>query len=474
MLNHPVKIGFAPTKRDVFTNPEALTIRRQIKERVLSLGIELVDIEGINEDSLLQFPSDIEKAVKIYKEAGVDGLFCPHCNFGAESVVARIAAAVGKPVLLWGPRDGAPAPFDGRTRDSLCGLFATGKVLRRFNVPFTYLTNCGAEEESFAFGVRSFAAVCAVVRDFRSTRVLQISTRPEPFWTVMFNEGELLERFGLQVFPVTLQEVVCELERLEREEAPAVAEAMRDIRCRLNCGEADEEQLLRMARLLVGVQNLAGKNGCNSVAIQCWEPLQRAVGAACCTVNGILNERGLPVACETDVPGAVTSILQQAACERASSVFFADLTIRHPDNDNSVLLWHCGNFPPSLAIDAKARALSVLHNPFGDCASQSNWEIRHGDITVCRFDGDHGEYRLMIGEGKGVDGPPTVGTYSWFEVDSWPRWERHLVEGPYIHHCAGAHGRFGHILYEACKYLGIEADPISPRAEEFRDRWLGR
>ena len=151
---------------------------------------------------------------------------------------------------------------------------------------------------------------------------------------------------------------------------------MRDIRCRLNCGEADEEQLLRMARLLVGVQNLAGKNGCNSVAIQCWEPLQRAVGAACCTVNGILTERGLPVACETDVHGAVTSILLQAACERASSVFFADLTIRHPDNDNSVLLWHCGNFPPSLAIDAKARALSVLHNPFGDCASQSKMCIR--------------------------------------------------------------------------------------------------
>ena len=80
----------------------------------------------------------------------------------------------------------------------------------------------------------------------------------------------------------------------------------------------------------------------------------------------------------------------------------------------------------------------------------------------------------MIGEGKGVDGPATVGTYSWFEVDNWPRWERHLVEGPYIHHCAGAHGRFGHILCEACKYLGIEADPISPSAEEFRGRWLGR
>ena len=29
-----------------------------------------------------------------------------------------------------------------RLRDTQCGLFATGKVLRRFGVPFTHLTNC--------------------------------------------------------------------------------------------------------------------------------------------------------------------------------------------------------------------------------------------------------------------------------------------------------------------------------------------
>lgn len=29
-----------------------------------------------------------------------------------------------------------------RLRDTQCGLFATGKVLSRFGVPFTYLTNC--------------------------------------------------------------------------------------------------------------------------------------------------------------------------------------------------------------------------------------------------------------------------------------------------------------------------------------------
>jgi len=42
-------------------------------------------------------------------------------------------------------------------------------------------------------------------------------------------------------------------------------------------------------------------------------------------------------------------------------------------------------------------------------------------------------------------------------VDQWTKWERTLVEGPYIHHCAGIHGKYADILQEACKYLGINA-----------------
>lgn len=114
----------------------------------------------------------------------------------------------------------------------------------------------------------------------------------------------------------------------------------------------------------------------------------------------------------------------------------------------------------------------MIESADGCFASQSNWEIRHGEVTVCRFDGDHGDYRLMMGEGKGVDGPQTTGTYLWFEVDDWPKWEKHLVEGPYIHHVTGIHGRYAHILYEACKYLGVKADPISPSASELEARWL--
>ncbi|MFR0953900.1 MAG: hypothetical protein ACLSGK_14405 [Lachnospiraceae bacterium] len=76
----------------------------------------------------------------------VDALFFRIVTSEVEGVAGQVAAALNVPALLYGPRDDAPAFGDGkcRDRDSQCGLFATGKVLRHHNVTFTYITNAGA------------------------------------------------------------------------------------------------------------------------------------------------------------------------------------------------------------------------------------------------------------------------------------------------------------------------------------------
>ena len=74
-------------------------------------------------------------------------------------------------------------------------------------------------------------------------------------------------------------------------------------------------------------------------------------------------------------------------------------------------------------------------------------------MTLIRFDGDHGEYSLFMGNAKGTEGKFTRGTYAWIEVKDWPLWEEKLVTGPYIHHCSGVHENIVPVLYEACKYI---------------------
>ena len=81
---------------------------------------------------LLYAENDVQKIVSKFSDAGVSGLFFPHCNFGTEDLVCKVAAELGVPVLLWGPRDEAPVADGSRLRDSQCGLFATGKSTSSF------------------------------------------------------------------------------------------------------------------------------------------------------------------------------------------------------------------------------------------------------------------------------------------------------------------------------------------------------
>ena len=200
-----IKLGFVPTRRSVFSAPDALKYRDLTAARLTELGIDFVDIKDINPEGLLFADEDVKKIVDKFRREKVDGIILAHCNFGTEYVCARLARELNLPVLLWGPLDEAPLPDGRRLRDTQCGLFATGKVLRRFQVKFTYLTNCRLSDPVFERGLRDFMAVCNVVRTFRHIRILQMGPRPFDFWTTMCNEGELLEKFNIQLSPFRCQ-----------------------------------------------------------------------------------------------------------------------------------------------------------------------------------------------------------------------------------------------------------------------------
>ena len=459
-----IVLGLAPTRRSIFSAPDALKYAGLTKNRLQELGVSFVDLEGINEEALLYNDKDLPKIVKKFQDAGVDGLFLPHCNFGTEYVCARLAKTLNVPVLLWGPRDERPDENGVRLRDSQCGLFATGKVLRRFRVPFTYLTNCRLTDPEFANGIRNFLAVCNVVKAFRHTRILQIGPRPFDFWSTMCNEGELLEKFNIQLAPIPLPELTAEMKKAKADGA--------DVRnvvgyCRDNmCIKVTDEQLENIAALKVAMRRLADHYGCNAAAIQCWNALQGEIGIMPCAANSLLNEEGLPVVCETDIHGAVTAVMAEAAGMDEARTFFADWTVRHPDNDNGELLQHCGPWPISVAKEKPTIGYPLAFDYPGAVEA----EAKHGDMTLCRFDGDNGEYSLLLGNAKGIDGPYTKGTYVWVEVENLKRLENKIVCGPYIHHCVGIHKDVVPILYEACKYIGVTPDLYDPIEEQVKER----
>ncbi|MBS5327305.1 MAG: L-fucose/L-arabinose isomerase family protein [Lachnospiraceae bacterium] len=457
-----IKLGYVPTRRSIFSAPDAIKYRGLTADRLTELGIDFVDITDINEEGLLYDDQDVEKIAEKFEKEGVDGLMLAHCNFGTEYVCARLAKRLGLPVLLWGPLDERPEPNGERLRDTQCGLFATGKVLRRFRVPFTYLTNCRLSDPVFERGVRDFLAVCNVVKTFKNIRILQISTRPFDFWTTMCNEGELLEKFNIQLSPIPMTELIEEIKAVKEEKTKL--NEMLDVIHETMEVQIKENEVENVAALAAAMKNLVEKYGCQAAAIQCWNALQTEIGIMPCAANAILNEEGIPVVCETDIHGAVTALLVEAAGMGEVRSFFADWTIRHPDLDNGELLQHCGPWPVSVATEKPKLTYPLAFDHPGSLTA----EAKHGDVTLCRFDGDNGEYSLLLGRAKGVDGPKGMGTYLWVEVENIKRLEAKIVEGPYIHHCVGIHKDVVPVLYEACKYIGVAPDLYDPIEEEVK------
>ncbi|MGG1938685.1 L-fucose/L-arabinose isomerase family protein [Paenibacillus polymyxa] len=469
-----LKLGYAPTRRFTFSAEDAFRYKVAIRQQIESFGmnIDIVDLEGLNEEGLLYDDHiNADLIIKRFKEEEVDAVFFPHCNFGTEDTVARVGKALGKPVLLWGPRDEAPLADGMRLRDTQCGLFASGKVLRRFNVPFTYITNSRVADPVFERGFNNFISAANVVRQFKNLRILQIGPRPASFWTMICNEGELLERFGIEIHPITLVDIQLRSKKIAAGSSAELSEAIDYIKEKLDYSEVTEEDIRRIAALKVAMKSYAIETGSTAIAIQCWSSLQEAMGIMPCLANAILTDEQIPVTCETDIHGAITSVMVQAAAMNELPTFFADITVRHPENDNGELLFHCGNFPVSMSIENKPKLRK--HFLFDDHAPGTHeGQIKGGGMTIARFDGDHGDYSIFLGKAKGIEGPYTRGSYVWVEVNDWPLWEEKLVKGPYVHHSVGIHANVIPALYEACNYLpGVTADPVDPTEQEIQ-RWL--
>lgn len=452
-----ITIGYAPTRRFDFPPKElAYENSLKIKERVFPIfeklgDVEIVDLTSVNDEGLLYSMGGADQAVELFKEKKVDALFIPHANFGNEAAVIRVCKELKVPVLIWAPRD--PAPPGGycyRQTDSQCGLFATTTGLLREKIPFTYIENCWLDDARLEEQIENFVRTVCAVKAFKNLSIAQIGPRPRDFVCLKTDESELVNKFGIDVIPFDGVEYVAEFNRVLKEEKEEVNKLMQETSEFFKDMSISRERAESIAAIELAIRNLSNSQHCTVVAADCWYANKYLKGAHPCFAFGNLTEKGMPVACEMDIYGAITQALIAGVSRCESASFFADLTIRHPENDNAELLWHCGPFPKSLAKPSCNPDLT------DDCMGR--FEIADGDVTIARFGGIDGDFSLFCGEGKGVDGPVTGGTYMWMEVSDWPKWERKLMYGPYPHHVCGIHGKYKAALQEACRYINIRFD----------------
>lgn len=452
-------MGLCPIGKFVFSNEDAIRYKTLLQQKLTAWDYPYVDLEGVLPDGLIKDQSHVDTAVEHFKKAGVDCVFMPHCNFGTEGAVGAIARKLEVPVLLWGPRDEAPLPDGRRLRDTLCGLFASTKVVYKQGVPFTYIENCRVDDPPLQRGIDTFLRAVHVANVFRKgVRIALVGNRIDFFWTTIVNESELLQRFKIEVLPIDMVEFIRAAKDRAKNGRAGYEKKVKELRERFTVEGLDgNDELINVLAVADQLDAVGRDQGLAGFAFRGFMSIIDEMGAYCSHAETIVAEN-FAFGYECDIHGAVSDLLLRRASFDTAPGYLAEFTVRHPTHENAALLWHEGA-PLSLCHpDSKPRLGHhwILPSPL---SGMNHFRLKDGDLTVARFDGDHGEYKLAFGEGRTVDGPETLNNYCWMEVDDWPRWERTLMEGPFIHHIAMAYGHYGDALQEACKYVpGL--DPV--------------
>ena len=462
MLNYQVKVGLAPMRRDVTPRPGIFNwekaeerghrIVKYIEEHFASDNVRFVDLKGVNPVDVMYNEDDAEKVIERFRTEKVDAVVIINCNFGNEEIAAQVAGALNVPTMIWAPMEDEFLTDGSRFCDSQCGMFGVSRILQRNNIPFTYVETCHVEDDVFKAGFEKFVSVACMVKNFRGMRIAQVGMRPKPFTSVIFNEGELMQKFGIRVIPVNMAVVIDKYNRILKERDAELEEGAKLLLSRYEMDELTPPLLKKVYAFVLLYQEIFAEYRVQAVSAECWTSMQLGVGAMPCTAYSVLADMGYVISCESDLHGAISMAMLSCASLGRKIPFFGEFTVRNPENRNSELLWHCGPFAYSLKKEGC---------PCKNVNMRQWFQVKDGHYTITRFDQDNGDYMMLAGQFDSTTGPYTFGTYLWAQFDDLSKWERKLVEGPYIHHMAEIEGDYTEELKEFSKYVpGLKIDTV--------------
>ena len=167
----------------------------------------------------------------------------------------------------------------------------------------------------------------------------------------------LEERFGIRFVGIPIEDIVRRVTSYEEQE---IEEAVEDLVKRFTIVEIPHEAILRQIRLLRAVKDFCNEEKFSSIAVRCWPELQLLYDVWPCPVVSILNEIGVPTACEGDPGGALDMLLATQLSERPATL--VDI-VNWDDGQNTFTIWHCG---PTACSWADERGTKLIpHNVDG-------------------------------------------------------------------------------------------------------------
>jgi L-fucose isomerase-like protein len=320
----------------------------------------------------------------------LDAVVVFQATFADSDAVHIVASAVNAPLLLWAVPE---EPAGGRLYlNSYCGTNLAAHRLRRSGLKYEFIY-AGPGEAPVPDRVRTIATVGRVVSRLRGLRIGRLGTQPDGLESCVVDPEALQRRLGVTVVPLELKSFFAEVEGVDAQETGALRESLS---MKVNGLDAVErEPTDRTLASYLALERISARRRLDGFAVRCWPEFFTQMGCAACGALSLLSDRMIPASCESDVNGVVTQwILQTVA---AAAAFDTDL-VAFDEASDTVVLWHCGKAPLSMA-DSQEAPWAAIHS---NRKLPLLWEfpLKPGPVTLARLSVATGDYRLTVAQGE--------------------------------------------------------------------------
>jgi L-fucose isomerase-like protein len=458
-----VRIGFVPSHRSPFNKEWAISMRDRVIKSIEG-NIEEIELiypdKKLTDGGLVTFKEDADKVIKLFKEKDIQGLIIGMMTFGEEIPNLLIAEAFDSlPIQVFATKEGPFTEDGNRKSDSFCGTISTASGLVRRNIKFDFSGIYFPEEKEFISDIKRFSKAVIARAGFTGMKIGALGPRPAPFETCAINELDLIEKFRIKVVPFTLLKLKADIENTKEED---IKEIENEIKKSYDCKLADDRIISKIARLEYVLNKYAGKENLSGFAIQCWTAMQEEIGVSPCLSMGRLTDSGIMCACEVDIHGAITMVIQHLLTLMKDVPHFIDWTIQNQENENTFLAWHCGNAPISLKCKTcrpQINTHSVLGWQIGYDKSYgtAEFQLKEGLVTLNRLVETGGKFKMLSTVGEAVPDNRTLrGSWKWIEVKDLKKLYRTIIEEGFVHHASMIFGDIRREMNTFCKFTGID------------------
>ena len=400
-------IGYLALARGTFDVEYAESKFKIAKSLLLSLSPDAIGFEN-----LITNDEGADSALSFFNSNDFEKIFLFQTTFTDAKFLLNFAKSIQKPICIVSfpePRTG------GRLRlNSICGLnLAMHSLIKNDITPdFVIMEEDDkANEMSFSNFIESqnesnkiawdIATIANINADFDYSIDKQtigiIGTRPEGFDTCDYDSNEVTSKLNVSLVDLELEDLFDEAKDIEVETIVKTKSTVSSYLA--GTEELVQEEFDKSLSIFHGLENLKDKHNLDAFAIRCWPETFTEYGCASCGPMAMMNEKKVSCACEADVLGGIScNILNQMNNNPSLLVDIVDVD----KSDNSLVFWHCGLAPISMAKEGTAR--SGIHSNRKKPLLH-DFSLKEGEITIFRVSKARGRLQFFVMKGQVLDRP---------------------------------------------------------------------